>query len=341
MGLDANSDSCLDKTELRRFAQETGFGGSDEEWDQEFLAQCPSGQGLTLADFSRLVNDSTDDGCYCSDEELQAILSKLNASSASHQQIPVPEEAMQPGLAEILGHRNTLIAGLFVALDVNGDKCLDKVELRVFAQETGFDGGDKEWEVEFRALCPVGAGLNLAEFAKLVNDNSDDGCYCSDEELQGMIARLDAAPTAVAVSNLLTMSATQTTVTVVDTYGDGRSDLIRDVFTSCDTNRDGCLDKAELRVFAQETGFDGRDEDWESEFRALCPSGPGLNLADFTKLVNDNTDDGCYCTDDELQAMLMRLRSDLSSTQVEQSQVQPSACTAEQPPPPGLCVTDP
>ena len=44
------------------------FGFFSELRRQEFLALCPHGRGLKLLEFTRLVNDESDDGCYCTDK---------------------------------------------------------------------------------------------------------------------------------------------------------------------------------------------------------------------------------------------------------------------------------
>ena len=53
-----------------------------------------------------------------------------------------------------------------------------------FAVQTGFDGGDAAWATEYAALCrdnqrSASAGIDEGLFAKLVDDQSDLGIYCS------------------------------------------------------------------------------------------------------------------------------------------------------------------
>ena len=53
-----------------------------------------------------------------------------------------------------------------------------------------------------------------------------------------------------------------------------------------------------------QTGFDGGDDAWATEFFALCrdnqrdPVRNGIDTALFAKLVNDQSDLGIYCKDD-------------------------------------------
>ena len=60
---------------------------------------------------------------------------------------------------------------------------------------------------------------------------------------------------------------------------------------------------AEVKQFPGHTGFDGSDSDWAAEYQMLCSSYNGvqsaISLSLFEKLVDDETDDGCYCTDEE------------------------------------------
>ncbi|CAE7257944.1 unnamed protein product, partial [Symbiodinium sp. CCMP2456] len=89
-----------------------------------------------------------------------------------------------------------------------------------------------------------------------------------------------------------------------------RRGCIEAVFTALDTAGNGFLAAGDMRPFAEQTGFTGTDLEWQLEFEALCHesrSSQGLGLEEFAKLVNDDSEDGCYCTDSELQALLQRL----------------------------------
>ena len=77
--------------DMRPFAEQTGFSGSDQEWQQEFDVLCRergSTHGIRLDAFATLVNDSSDEGCYCSDDELRNLLQP--------QTRPVPPKAPAP-----------------------------------------------------------------------------------------------------------------------------------------------------------------------------------------------------------------------------------------------------
>lgn len=90
--------------------------------------------------------------------------------------------------------RAALVERLFVLLGRGGR--LGSSELRPFAEFTGFEGGDAAWPGEFAALCEeIGLltvsgrddGFDAAAFTQLVSDDSERGCFCSDEELEEMI----------------------------------------------------------------------------------------------------------------------------------------------------------
>ena len=89
--------------------------------------------------------------------------------------------------------RQGLLEAVFNALDRTGKGFLTAADMRPFAEQTGFTGTDREWQLEFEALCHESRssqGLGLDAFAKLVNDDSEDGCYCTDSELQALLQGL-------------------------------------------------------------------------------------------------------------------------------------------------------
>jgi len=63
-----------------------------------------------------------------------------------------------------------------------------------FASSVGFDGNAEEWKEEYRLICEglgrtVEQAIDAQSFLRLVNEDTDDGCYCSDKELAGMLGR--------------------------------------------------------------------------------------------------------------------------------------------------------
>jgi len=75
--LDAAGNGALECMEMRLFAEFMGFGGSDAEWAQEWVEMCnylgcDPVIGVDFGRFCRLVNDSSSQGCFCSNADLRA-----------------------------------------------------------------------------------------------------------------------------------------------------------------------------------------------------------------------------------------------------------------------------
>jgi len=122
----------------------------------------------------------------------------------------------------------------------------------------------------------------VRRFLCLVNDDSDSGQYCSDEELRDMLNR---AP------------------------GEAREMLIRDVFLKCDADGNEYLKEDEMRTFAMLTGFEGTNSEWSEEFKTLCleqnvDKAMGIPWDNFLDLVNDESESGQFCSNEELREML-------------------------------------
>eukprot|EP00439_Symbiodinium_sp_Y106_P026007 s713_g3.t1 len=145
-------------------------------------------------------------------------------------------------------------------------------------------------------------GLNLAAFSRLVDDKGDQGAYCSDDELRDMLQvgppQPQPAPVQVPARPPPGLEAPD------------RRQLKESVFSMFDLDRDGCLGREELWGFARSSpNFDCDEEDWGEVFAELCDDyacdpGEGLSKEAFLTLVDDESEQGCYCTENELQAML-------------------------------------
>merc|ERR1712070_748747 len=67
--------------EMRGFADLTGFDGSDDEWSEEFSYLClehVAESGIDFALFENLVNDTSGNGCHCTNDELKDMASEMN-----------------------------------------------------------------------------------------------------------------------------------------------------------------------------------------------------------------------------------------------------------------------
>ncbi|CAK0889170.1 unnamed protein product, partial [Prorocentrum cordatum] len=190
--LDADNDGKLSQKEMRRFAEQTGFQGDDNTWAAEYRTGCLCGgidsgdlKRVDLAFFSKLVNDrSADTGCYCSDDELHAMLTRLGG------QLLVPAGPVGalpkavPGAVPfpMSTYRSSLVRSVFDKLDLDRDGRLNQGEMRAFAGHTGFQCSEQVWAGEYRQLCSDNGripedprdGVDYVFFCKLVNDQSQD-----------------------------------------------------------------------------------------------------------------------------------------------------------------------
>jgi len=90
--------------------------------------------------------------------------------------------------------------------------------------------------------------------------------------------------------------------------GRHRVKLIQDIFHACDITKIGRLQASDMCTFASHTGFNGSTDEWVEEYKILCEdrgidAGKGFACQEFVDLVNDVSENGCYCTDTELQAI--------------------------------------
>jgi len=221
-------------------------------------------------------------------------------------EIGVPTQNSAIEVIELLG-RVALVRSVFRFCDADRDGVLSCAEMLTYARQAGFDGSPEEWEAEFETLCLENhiatVGINFDSFVRLANDESDNGCFCADSEL------LDLLKTKAPGNNGLTRSHA-----IGDIAPVGREDLINAAFRACDADGDGFLTEWEMYDFSKHTGFDGSDAEWSKEYVLLCRENDrnpsvGVEPYLFSKLVNDQSDNGCYCTDDELKEMIKALFS--------------------------------
>ena len=88
-----------------------------------------------------------------------------------------------------------------------------------------------------------------------------------------------------------------------------RNHLTATVFWICDLDHDGYLSKSEMLAYARHIGFEDTEEEWTHEYIQLCnefkvPHEIGINRETFCKMINDQSDTGCWCTDKELRTFL-------------------------------------
>jgi len=387
--LDADGDGFLNAREMYGFALGTGFDGAETEWPVEFRALCAdsganASVGVNEQTLRRLVDDPSDTGCHCTNEELHEMV--RNIAPATPPVAAPPGLTLQSASATALqqdfpatrladGPRRRLVDEVFHLCDRDEDGRLKQHEMLRFAELTGFEGKEEEWDEEYRLLCAdhgldTQLGIGKDEFARLVDDESDAGQYCSVDELKEMLEKLHSeplqrpplpdpapihertasvastaptlAPMPVAVGLLKPSQQAEPPTTTpaswqqMDTQpppveprveqnannsadsglhtavaamppGFSRDDLLNAVFRALDEDEDGRLNMQEMRVFAGRIGFDGSDGEWSDEFGAICPDDKGISPELFKQLANDTSDEGCYCTTDELRTILRDL----------------------------------
>jgi len=200
--------------------------------------------------------------------------------------------------------RSRWIENLFWALDIDHDGVLDSEEMRLFADQTGFDGTDTEWKRVFARLqrkCGVLDGVPLSYFVELVNGTTSGiDIALNDDELK------------VCLVEFITIRSGNNLASTLE----ARAKLIVGLFEYLDRDGDGLLSSSEMRTFAAASGFTGTDADWKMEFDSLCSSyaiqygtSDCVSLAFLAHMVNDLSDDGCYCSDDELRALVVDVGS--------------------------------
>jgi Ca2+-binding EF-hand superfamily protein len=84
--LDVDRDGKLSPSEMRRFAEQQDFEGSEEDWAEAYKELCTEkgrdpAHGVDLSLFTQLVDDESEEtGCYCTDDEMRTMLTKLPSS---------------------------------------------------------------------------------------------------------------------------------------------------------------------------------------------------------------------------------------------------------------------
>ncbi|CAK0870629.1 unnamed protein product [Prorocentrum cordatum] len=267
-------------------------------------------EGLSASDFFKMVDDDSAQGCYCEDEELRSLLVEIPAPAADED---VGREAPRESSKEEEGlqGRDEMKQRLFRRLDTNHDGLLLSPELWPFVVRTGFDGSEAEWEEEYAMLCrdmgrSVAEGLSASDFFKMLDDDSSQGCYCEDEELRSLLVEIGAVAADDAAGQEAPGQSSQ------EEEVQGREAMKQTLFRRLDTNSDGLLLSPELWPFVVKTGFDGSEAEWEEEYAMLCRDmgrsvAEGLSASDFFKMVDDDSEQGCYCEDEELRSLLVEI----------------------------------
>mmetsp|Transcript_48386 Transcript_48386/g.75414 ORF Transcript_48386/g.75414 Transcript_48386/m.75414 type:complete len:603 (-) Transcript_48386:107-1915(-) len=309
--LDTDGDGCVDKDEFQIVATNQGFSGTAEMWEQHFLRLCVRFNadvvaGLDLQSFCELVDDDKQEAWRaCTDDDLEKLFSslqELHAKRRSYIEACTPKRRQATSTEKKLLLRDGLKVDVFKQLDIDGDERLNRAEMRRFACHNGFLGNREEWVVQYNILCKEfniasDVGIDFQLFSTLVDDESQSGCHATDAELCALLDALMMKPK------------------VKQRLGDPpytRQRLKVAAFDLLDVDCDKHLGKEEMRKFASHNGFVGNAKQWLGQYNLLCrqfhaSASVGIDFKLFCRLVDDESDAGCYCTDDELLVLVQTL----------------------------------
>jgi len=315
---DEDRDGLLNDREMRTFAAQTGLGDAEEvEWKDEYSLLCMDNgadpaQGISVQLLEKMCADQGDSGCYCTDEELRSIKGGLEMEAkqrAMRASVHTPE-------------RIGLIHDAFKALDADKDGKLSQTEMWGVVAHLGFKGDAERYAEEYQLMCANAGPPDLDGMGKLVNDMTDKGWYCSDEDLRAISKEPRKPPPTPAMPTLPTTSSGAVAKSgTTQAQPATRNELVTAVFhalcRSSSSSGETALGEAEMKRFAVFTGFDGTAEEWSQEFKLICSEGGAgrttVDLGQFRKLVDDEGDGGCYCGNGELKDILKDLEKEAAS----------------------------
>eukprot|EP00933_Yihiella_yeosuensis_P061262 TRINITY_DN64069_c0_g1_i1.p1 TRINITY_DN64069_c0_g1~~TRINITY_DN64069_c0_g1_i1.p1 ORF type:complete len:293 (+),score=84.98 TRINITY_DN64069_c0_g1_i1:124-879(+) len=196
--------------------------------------------------------------------------------------------------------RPLLISTLFSALSGEKKDLIGSAELRQFAELSGFDGDDKDWDDEYSSLCEEngwkekGDSISLEQFTKCVDEYST-----TDEALRSMILEVDSK-----------RRSSQSSATDSDRNLSKKSELSKKLFAALDWDgkQEGVLSSSEMLRYAQLCGFEGSEDEWSQEFRDMCEehgwnAEVGVSESQFIKYIEADEDN----TEAELEELIEQL----------------------------------
>ncbi|CAJ1394051.1 unnamed protein product [Effrenium voratum] len=308
--LDSQHRQELDAGAIRTFAEQTGFEGSSEDWEEQFAAMCghfgwEQGQGVSKTQFAELVEDDED----MDDDELRHVVSQLSRRRASRVSVSAPWQRRSLQLTQVdkMG-RSELVNSLFTMLDEHRKSRLGSSELHAFAERTGFDGEEEEWTSQFQAMAETFGwedGLvSRSQFAEFLGDDEEH----SDDELRRVLLSLQLQQRRTSKRASAT-SWSRRSFVQPDASTMTRRSLVDAIFHCLDPENNQTLDAAAIRTYAEETGFEGSDEDWAQQFEAMRShfgwSQTGISSRQFLEFVEEEDD----TDDEELREVLEHLRA--------------------------------
>lgn len=287
--------------------------------------------GISRGQFNELVNNDDD----TSDDELRTVLSSLHrrfqrpslAASRRASSLPWLKSPRMSRMSEVGGQvdkmdRNDLINAIFASLCEPSKFHLDSKKLRVFAERTGFDGDDAEWAERFELMCEEFAwtapGVSQAQFEEFLGDEVD---YTDDELRRVLLSfRIQNRPGAGSTfrSSGRSSISTWSRKSFQEPEAMNRKSLIEAIFRCLDSERRKVLTPDAIRIFAEETGFEGNDQEWQEQYHAMSEffgwqlgdSESGITPSQFAELVDNDED----TTESELRQVLEKLLAERRRT---------------------------
>jgi len=246
--------------------------------------------------------------------------SGADGGSASSAPYVVADEGMPDaaeGGAEVLVERAALKRRLFRVWDKDTDGFLKKDELVVLARAAGFEGSDEEWAAEYPSMCAENkvdpeSGFSEQAVMALLDDDSEDGpqCYLSDQDLKEILAETGGDDVVMGGDEVAgNSSSSSSSAAAVQEQLVARQTQKRRLFRLWDQDRDGFLKQDEMMQIALVTGFEGSDEEWTSEYKAMCEEHKvkpevGFSKAAILALLDDESDQGAYIPTDEIKRLV-------------------------------------
>ncbi|CAE7192063.1 unnamed protein product [Symbiodinium natans] len=209
---------------------------------------------------------------------------------------------------------------LFHLLDQSGEGMLRSEALHHLAVACGFQQGLVKWEDEYQALCKLcgtspDAGFQQMDFVKLLS-NEALPTYCATEELAHLVPN---------IQQLINAHKEQKEQAPGPREGrrfKERSDAVKFIFKSMDTDSDGFLSGSEMCRFAELCGF---DDEWQVEYEVMCEhmainKDRGADFDDFYRLVSDRKSH-VFCTREELRSIASQIQERRASISEKQAAI--------------------
>eukprot|EP00930_Biecheleria_cincta_P103898 TRINITY_DN9600_c0_g3_i1.p1 TRINITY_DN9600_c0_g3~~TRINITY_DN9600_c0_g3_i1.p1 ORF type:complete len:1887 (+),score=453.55 TRINITY_DN9600_c0_g3_i1:247-5907(+) len=347
--LDSSKRGAMSSSDMKGYAELSGFNGSDEDWQQEFYEICQEQgwdekAGIRIRQFEEFVGDESN----TSDAEVRQMLTSLQSQTKtiagarkSVAGMSWSRQSTSSRLEIEKLSRQELITAVFQAMDSGNRSVLSRKDFKIYAELSGFEGSDDDWLQEFKEICKEEGwdeekGVEREQFSEFVGDDSNT----SDAELRKMLGAMKSQRKAPAggrksvVDKPWSRSSTSQSLSQFGVTKMSRQDLVNALFVALDSSRKGALSCSDFKRYGELSGFDGSDDDWKAEFDDMCKdrswdSEQGVSRLQFAEFVGDASS----TSDAELTEMLGSLnpqgKSPKSTSANEASQQQSKSGVAK------------